>query len=145
MGICTKSTLFSGKKNTSLQNIKAFLQNTIAFRYIAHDGSFHLANQLEICVFSKNNTLTAKTQVGSTFLPKTSNDLTDHRNSSIRSDLGNQSRTDPSEPDCRIVQREMIPCLICEIMYICIISQIMQGIISVWTILQSGSDGSVRD
>ena len=46
----------------SLQNIEAFLKIIKAFCHIAHDGTLHLAHQLEICVFSKNSTLTAKTQ-----------------------------------------------------------------------------------
>ena len=49
------------KINALLQNIKASLQNLKAFCHIAHDGTLHLANQLEICVSSKNWTLTAKT------------------------------------------------------------------------------------
>ena len=48
--------------NALLKQIKAFLQNIRAFSHIPHDGALHLANQLEICVFSKNWTLTAKTQ-----------------------------------------------------------------------------------
>ena len=39
--------------------------------WFADDGAFHLANKLEICVFSKNWTLTAKTHVESDSLPKT--------------------------------------------------------------------------
>ena len=54
-----------------LKNIKAFLENIKAFWHITHDGTLHLANQLEIRVSSKNWTLTAKTQVESTFSPKT--------------------------------------------------------------------------
>ena len=65
-----KINAFLQNINAFLQNIKAFLQNIKAFRHIAHDGTLHLANQLKICVFSKNNTLTAKTQVESTFSPK---------------------------------------------------------------------------
>ena len=47
--------------------MKAFLGNIKAFWHIAHDGTLHLANQLEIRVSSKNWTLIAKTQVESTF------------------------------------------------------------------------------
>ena len=43
-------------------NRKAFFKNIKAFCHIAHDGAFHLANKPEICVFSNNWTLTAKTQ-----------------------------------------------------------------------------------
>ena len=75
--------------NVFLKNINAFLENIKAFWHIAHDGTLHLANELKICVFSKNNTLTAKTQVESTFSPKTENDPTDHRNISIRPDREN--------------------------------------------------------
>ena len=50
---------------------RAFFKNIKAFCHIAHDGTFHLANKPEICVFSKNWTLTAKTHVESNFLPKT--------------------------------------------------------------------------
>ena len=64
--------------NASLNNIKAFLKKIKDFLetiqacwHIAHDGTLHLANQLEIRVSAENWTLTAKTQVESTFSPKT--------------------------------------------------------------------------
>ena len=49
----------------------SFLQNIKAFCHIAHDGTLHLANKLEIGVFSKHWTLTAKTHVKSNCLPET--------------------------------------------------------------------------
>ena len=54
-----------------LTNIKAFLENVKAFWHIAHDGTLHLANQLEICVFLKNWSLAGKNKVKSSFSPET--------------------------------------------------------------------------
>ena len=39
--------------NAFLENIKAFLEKIKAFVHIAHDGTLHLANQLENQVFLK--------------------------------------------------------------------------------------------
>ena len=39
--------------NAFLENMKAFLEKIKAFWHIAHDGTLHLANQLEICAFLK--------------------------------------------------------------------------------------------
>ena len=75
--------------NAFLKNIKAFLENIKAFLHIAHDGTLHLANKLEICVFLKKLDFDLKTQVKSSFSPKTWNDPTAHRNISIRSDPEN--------------------------------------------------------
>ena len=39
--------------NTFLKNLKAFLENIKAFAHIAHDGTLHLANQLDKKVFPR--------------------------------------------------------------------------------------------
>ena len=57
--------------NAFLENMKAFLEKIKAFWHIAHDGTLHLANQLEKHVFLKKWNLTGKNQVESTFSPET--------------------------------------------------------------------------
>ena len=39
--------------NTFLENLNAFLENIKAFWHIAHDGTWHLANQLDKQVFTQ--------------------------------------------------------------------------------------------
>ena len=57
--------------NAFLENIKALHEKIKAFVHIAHDGTLHLANQLENQVFLKKLNLTGKKQVESTFSPET--------------------------------------------------------------------------
>ena len=54
-----------------LQSIKAFLQIIRAFCQVPHDGTLHLANELENNAFLKKWNLTGKKQVESTCLPET--------------------------------------------------------------------------
>ena len=49
MGMSPKINAFLQNINALLEDIKAFLKNIKAFWHIAHDGTLHLANQLEIC------------------------------------------------------------------------------------------------
>ena len=51
MGMSPKINAFLQNINAFLQNVQAFLQNIKAFWHIAHDGTLHLANQLEKRVF----------------------------------------------------------------------------------------------
>ena len=53
LALLRKMSAFLKNINALLENIKAFLEKIKAFVHIAHDGTLHLANQLENHVFLK--------------------------------------------------------------------------------------------
>ena len=54
LALLKKMSAFLKNLKAFLQIIKAFLEIIKAFCHIAHDGTLHLANQLEKQVFLKN-------------------------------------------------------------------------------------------